>query len=435
MKLLKSYFNFRLKLKLFKAKDKYTKELKTFAKRKLRMSLRKKLRMSTKKVFVGKGDFKHTNDKVIITFYIYNAIGMFLQKNLQKLSTLLLYPKFPLKEFINEKNSKHKQRIIIPYNENNKLLLTYNRLFSYKEFLFLCFKYCYYSFIIKKVNKISSRLIIINNYFDSLNNLIEKGILNNGDKLIIFNKINKYTFNFNYILKLENILVIFSNFYNKEFNKYNKLLLYNKIKFSNYFLSKLVFFITKMYNKEVELNIVNLKKMHLNSDIFTQIVSLKLKNRKNMLYKVLKSSLYKVKLPIFRKINERKPKFDTSKLLTNKIRNNTVVNMFTNYNKDPLNSILFKFFDSNNISLKYDVIKSLKHVDLRGIRLEAKGRLTRKFTASRSRFKMISKGGLKNVESSFGKLPTIMLRGIVKSNIQYSVINAKNRNGAFGVKG
>jgi hypothetical protein len=27
-----------------------------------------------------------------------------------------------------------------------------------------------------------------------------------------------------------------------------------------------------------------------------------------------------------------------------------------------------------------------------------------------------------------------MLRGIVKSNVQYSIINSHNRNGAFGVK-
>jgi hypothetical protein len=28
-----------------------------------------------------------------------------------------------------------------------------------------------------------------------------------------------------------------------------------------------------------------------------------------------------------------------------------------------------------------------------------------------------------------------MLRGIVKSNVQYSLLNSKNRNGAYGVKG
>ena len=33
---------------------------------------------------------------------------------------------------------------------------------------------------------------------------------------------------------------------------------------------------------------------------------------------------------------------------------------------------------------------------MRGIRVEAKGRLTRRFTASRSVFKMKWKGGLKN---------------------------------------
>jgi hypothetical protein len=72
---------------------------------------------------------------------------------------------------------------------------------------------------------------------------------------------------------------------------------------------------------------------------------------------------------------------------------------------------------------------------MRGIRVEAKGRITRRFTASRSVFKIKWKGGLKNVDSSFKGLSTIMLRGHVKSNVQYSFMSSKNRNGAFGVKG
>jgi hypothetical protein len=44
-------------------------------------------------------------------------------------------------------------------------------------------------------------------------------------------------------------------------------------------------------------------------------------------------------------------------------------------------------------------------------------------------------GGLKNVDSSFRGLSTIMLRGYHKSNVQYTIINSKNRNGAYGVKG
>ncbi len=77
----------------------------------------------------------------------------------------------------------------------------------------------------------------------------------------------------------------------------------------------------------------------------------------------------------------------------------------------------------------------IKTYEIRGIRVEAKGRLTRRATASRSVFKMKWKGGLKNVDSSFIGLSTIMLRGYAKSNVQYSLINSKNRNGAFGVKG
>jgi hypothetical protein len=81
------------------------------------------------------------------------------------------------------------------------------------------------------------------------------------------------------------------------------------------------------------------------------------------------------------------------------------------------------------------IIYSLKHLKLRGVRVEAKGRITRRFTASRSVFKMKWKGGLKNVDSSFKGISTIMLRGYAKSNVQYSFISSKNRNGAYGVKG
>jgi hypothetical protein len=70
-----------------------------------------------------------------------------------------------------------------------------------------------------------------------------------------------------------------------------------------------------------------------------------------------------------------------------------------------------------------------------GVRLEAKGRLTRRLTASRSVFKIKWKGSLKNIDSSYRGLSSVMLRGYIKSNVQYSIINSKTRNGAFGLKG
>jgi hypothetical protein len=70
-----------------------------------------------------------------------------------------------------------------------------------------------------------------------------------------------------------------------------------------------------------------------------------------------------------------------------------------------------------------------------GVRLEVKGRLTRRFTASRAVFKIRWKGGLKNIDSSYKGLSSVLLRGHAKSNVQYSMFNSKTRNGAFGLKG
>ena len=100
---------------------------------------------------------------------------------------------------------------------------------------------------------------------------------------------------------------------------------------------------------------------------------------------------------------KKKKKPNRDEFFVNRIRNNTISNMFlpkTKKNKDPLQKLLLNFFpladdlninvkkSSSNInypvSLENYVLKSLKHVNLRGIRVEAKGRLTRRFTASRS---------------------------------------------------
>ena len=120
-------------------------------------------------------------------------------------------------------------------------------------------------------------------------------------------------------------------------------------------------------------------------------------------------------------------------------------------NVNNLNELLLKFFPSADkleivkntrissvkwsVSLKNYVLKTLKHNKLFGVRVEAKGRLTRRFTASRSVYKMRYKGGLKNVESSFGGLSAVILRGNIQSNVQYSFLSGSNRIGAFGIKG
>jgi hypothetical protein len=39
------------------------------------------------------------------------------------------------------------------------------------------------------------------------------------------------------------------------------------------------------------------------------------------------------------------------------------------------------------------------------------------------------------VDSSFKGLSTVMLRGNVKSNVDYSLLTSKKRIGAYGIKG
>ena len=70
-----------------------------------------------------------------------------------------------------------------------------------------------------------------------------------------------------------------------------------------------------------------------------------------------------------------------------------------------------------------------------GIRLEVKGRLTKRYRADRSVYSLKWKGGLKNIDSSFKGLSTVIFRGYADSNVEYSIRASKRRIGAFAVKG
>jgi hypothetical protein len=427
MNLLKSYFNFQINQMILKSKTK-------------RIPIRFK-RVSTKKVFVGRGDLKHTNSKVLITFYVLNTEGMFLSTNYKRVKEALYYPKKELKMFVN-------------YDRDGKIKITYNRPFSIYEFESSDAHHELYNlYMMSVINKFvnSPELELLNTYYDSLTNLVETNLLTEEEKhLMFFQKVAKWK-PLDY-LKFNEFKAKSLEEHRKELFAFNILLRLNKIKFTNQFMSKLILLVKKLYNKDVEFNIVNLKKMHLNSDIFTQAVSLKLRNRDNKLYRVLKSSLRKIHLPVIRKISEKLNKPNKDDFFINRIRNNTISSMFNDNNRDSLNNLLLSFYPAAD-DLEINIVKRssvkkqkislngfvfrhhLKHLDLRGIRVEAKGRLTRRATASRSVFKMKWKGGLKNVDASFRGLSTVMLRGYHKSNVQYTVINSKNRNGAFGVKG
>jgi hypothetical protein len=554
MSLLKSYFNMQIKDENIKNKR----------------NIIKNRRESTKRVFIGRGELKHINNKVIITFYVYNTEGMFLWGNVKKAWENLYCPnknieisiyddtkdkevksqyepfnlinwlkifenKYLLRTLINKSKKEVKNRILFtkptPNSKDfelnlknlmnllnkledskssqeielkiNKINLEQkekkwseiinNKLVEEKtKNLGILFKKSQWTLInIYTKNKKIGKIIKINKDIDKNFEIISFNrplLLKHGQILPINENINnKRVIKLNRPLSLKEFLYQFDfdtyiNNIEKEkkneiLNEINESALYdaikkevkeeyrdallllplylfnfNKTKFKMYLMEKLTHLVKSLYNKEVVFNIVNLKKMHLSTDIYTQAIVLKLKNRDNKLYRVLKSSLRKIKIPNFNKINEKKNKPNKNEFLDNKIRNSLINSMFTKEDvKDPLNNLLLNFFPSaenlqksvvkkgsvknSSISLIDYVLMYLKHIKVRGIRVEAKGRLTRRFTASRSVFKMKWKGGLKNVDSSFKGLSTIMLRGYVKSNAQYSFLSSKNRNGAFGVKG
>ena len=141
-----------------------------------------------------------------------------------------------------------------------------------------------------------------------------------------------------------------------------------------------------------------MKSIHLNSDVFSSAVGLKLRDRKNKVLNILRNAIIKmVKIP------------DLHTLIT--------------------------FDDCMEMPHKDNVLKTLKQQVVSGVRFEAKGRLTRRLTALRAIYKYRYVGSLKNIRSSFNNKPSTMLRGHAKSNNQYTIINSKTRNGTFGLKG
>jgi hypothetical protein len=468
MLLLNSYFNFFLNPIVLKTK---------------RIANRYR-QLSVNKVFVGKGELKHTNEKVIITSYVYNVEQFYLKSEILKEARSLYYPKEELKKIVDK-------------DINDKIIITYNRRFTLEEYLNFpdhsiwhintCFKLFWKKYVEligqKKIREEEKKLkgdfnmknyvsfmdnskaifleafsdntnikTTMKNSFEPLMQLVEKKE-ENIEKLLTFeNEISKLKTFYN---NFDMYMTMAEDLYKKTLKRFIYLLMVNNAKFEKPFIRKLTHLVKNIYNKEIEFNIVNLYKIHLNSDIYTQAVSLKLRNRDNNLYSILTGSLNKVKLPNENRINEKYHKANRDEYLINKIRNVYINSMLNdNVNVDPLNNLLLGYFPLANslviegcfarkrssvikrpVTLYKYIIKTLKHIKLAGIRVEGKGRLTRRFTAARSIFKVKWKGGLKNVDSSFKGLPTIMLRGDRKSNVQYSILSSKNRNGAFGIKG
>lgn len=244
---------------------------------------------------------------------------------------------------------------------------------------------------------------------------------------------------------------------------YVRMLSFNNNKLKNWFLLGLKKVLSKIYKKNVEFNLVSLKYLHLNSDIFTESIAVKLKNRHNRLLSVLKKALTLVKLPRGKNIMYKgsgpsvASKIQKNKLKPLNINSFGSESAISETNNDSLHKLLLNIFTNNVINSSHssvvhkayatpnqlvqldtqqkDVLDSIKYKTVFGVRLEAAGRLSKRLIASRSVFKLKYKGNLKNIDSSYKGISSVILKGNTKSNIQYTKISSKTRNGSFGLKG
>ena len=79
--------------------------------------------------------------------------------------------------------------------------------------------------------------------------------------------------------------------------RYRLRLSLNKYKLEEQFLYKLSILISKYYSKKVEFNIVNLKSIAFNVDIFTEILTTKIKKEKSSSIFIMNDLLSKIVLP------------------------------------------------------------------------------------------------------------------------------------------
>jgi len=331
-KLIKSYFNlYNLKLE-----------------RKIRSNrlLGRLRKLSSNKIYVSNGEFKHTNNKVVITLYLFNRQKFNIDKKIQK----GFYKAWLNQDVLNSRWLLIQAKTIQSIKKwNNKKLVLIDIMESYtKKKQILDYKGLskYIIFFYKKLIKKSLDKYLLHKYYQQL----------------VF--INKSKFNYNYLQ----------------------------------FLKK---YIEKIYNKNVEFNLVNLRRFYLNSDILSESITIKIRKNRRKLLKYLNTLKRKVK-----------------------VRNKK--NIF-------YQSILNKL--NNKKYLEEVVLRNIKYKHVTGFRLETRGRLTRRYTASRSVSKLRYKGNLLNIDSSYRGLSSVLLKGNQKSNLQHTKLKSKTRIGSFGIKG
>lgn len=351
----------------------YNKNIERKLRRKKIYNRRRKL--SINRIFLSKGEFKHTNNKVIITLYIYNK---------QKNNYLLKLKKRYINKFLINILSFKKNNLIKSLSKKNILS---NKLILLKK--------------LKKITINGTLALIDANIFKPRVARILKD-LHQKKKINKIKVVSKYVNKFYKKFIKKSLRRLFMYTY------YRRLIYVNNSRFNYTYLQYIKNKLQVLFNKNIEFNFINLKYFYLNSNILSESILLKIrKNRRKLMIHL--SNLEK-------KIIIRKKRVILGEILK----------------KENLNTK--KYFYNDRLLYK-DIIKNLKYKHIAGFRLEANGRLNKRYTASRSINKVKYKGNLLNTDSSYKGLSSVLLRNNLSSNLQYTKLNSKTRIGSFGLKG
>ena len=280
---------------------------------------------------------------------------------------------------------------------------------------------------------------------------------------IFLKKMKQFLKKLNFIFHKEKFLNIPKNFkeilklkLRRELNLIKRLkykLSLNNYKFEEKFLHRLSKLISIFYNKKVEFNIINLKSFMLNTDIFTEILTLKIKRKRSAMLRLMKYFINKAFATRMAKENLITKKSSGRLGVAKNVDFNLLENKFQNLNlsyiineggnsDEVLNELYYNIIDNNNTlenrdysKVKNIIFESIKYKHIAGIRLEVKGRLTKRYRADKSVFKVKQKGGIQNMYSSKEGIPSVVFRGHADANVDYSIQTSKVRIGSFAVKG
>jgi hypothetical protein len=333
--------------------------------------------LSLNKIFVSKAEIKHTNSKAVITIYTYNREKLSLLNKLKKNKYKIL------NIYKNIYYFKHSNSLIkyLKHNQNINLL-------EYKNIDLNNPFYKLITFYLLDGNK---TLLSKFRYIDILNKCLGLKEFKLQDIYTNTNNISSFFEKISYIFKMKDYLYKKIGYISLAKKQLLKISL-NKYKFEERFLYKISELLSKFYSKKVEFNIVNLKSIIFNSDIFTKILTLKIKNKKSNVIRLMNFILNKAILP---KVNRIKEKSNLIKsidlnLLYNKFKNISLSSILKETTIDKLlNEEYYNINLDKNYLRIYDIIfNSIKYKNMGGIRLEVKGRLTKRYRADRALFKI-----------------------------------------------